>query len=445
MTDSLSATRRRLEEIERELSQLRNEHTRLKARWEEEKALIQRIRDIKEQIEQTKLDAAEAERVGDYGRVAELRYGVLLSLQKELDQLNGQLAQLQSEGAMLKEEVDAEDIAEIVAKWTGIPVQRMLESERTKLLKMEERLHQRIVDQNEAITTIANAIRRARAGLSDPNRPIGSFIFLGTTGVGKTEMAKALAEFLFDDENAIVRIDMSEYMEKHSVSRLIGAPPGYVGYEEGGQLTEAVRRRPYSVVLFDEIEKAHNDVFNVLLQVLDDGRLTDNKGRTVNFRNTIIIMTSNLGTEVLLERLHEVTEENREEIMREARVRIAEILRQRFRPEFLNRIDEIIIFKPLVRSEIRQIVRLQINALQKRLSEVGVQFELTDEVADWLGSVGFDPQFGARPLKRAIQRYIADPLSLRILAGDFVAGDSVVARLDERGLPNFYKEKTASS
>jgi len=445
MTDPMHATRRRLEEIERELAQLREEHARLKARWEEEKTLISRIRDIKEQIEQTKLEAAEAERIGDYGRVAELRYGALLSLQKELEQLNGQLAQLQSSGAMLKEEVDAEDIAEIVAKWTGIPVQRMLESERTKLLKMEERLHQRIVDQDEAITTIANAIRRARAGLSDPHRPIGSFIFLGTTGVGKTEMAKALAEFLFDDENAIVRIDMSEYMEKHSVSRLIGAPPGYVGYEEGGQLTEAVRRRPYSVVLFDEIEKAHNDVFNVLLQVLDDGRLTDNKGRTVNFRNTIIIMTSNLGTEVLLEHLPHVTEENRDEIMREARVQIANILRQRFRPEFLNRIDEIIIFKPLVQSEIRQIVRLQVSALQKRLDGIGIHFELSDEVADWLGSIGFDPQFGARPLKRAIQRYIADPLALRVLAGDFAAGDRVVARLDERGLPDFYKENTAAS
>ncbi|GBD05830.1 Chaperone protein ClpB 1 [bacterium HR20] len=445
MNDTLQATRRRLEEIERELASLREKHAALKARWEQEKQLISRIRDIKEQIEQTKLEAADAERIGDYGRVAELRYGVLLELQKELDQLNERLAELQASGALLKEEVTAEDIAEIVAKWTGIPVQRMLESERTKLLKMEERLHQRIVDQEEAITTIANAIRRARAGLADPNRPIGSFIFLGTTGVGKTEMAKALAEFLFDDENAIVPIDMSEYMEKHSVSRLIGAPPGYVGYEEGGQLTEAVRRRPYSVVLFDEIEKAHNDVFNVLLQVLDDGRLTDNKGRTVNFRNTIIIMTSNLGTEVLLDRLHEVTEETREEIMREARVRIAEILRQRFRPEFLNRIDEIIVFKPLVRSEIRQIVLLQIRALQQRLEANGIHLELTDEVADWLGTIGFDPQFGARPLKRAIQRHITDPLSLRILAGDFTSGDRIVARLDERGLPEFYKENVASS
>ncbi len=445
MNDTLQATRRRLEEIERELASLREQHTRLKARWEQEKELLRRIRDIKEQIEQTKIEAADAERIGDYGRVAELRYGVMLNLQHELDTLNNRLAELQESGALLKEEVTAEDIAEIVAKWTGIPVQRMLESERTKLLKMEERIHERIVDQEEAISSIANAIRRARAGLADPNRPIGSFIFLGTTGVGKTEMAKALAEFLFDDENAIVRIDMSEYMEKHSVSRLIGAPPGYVGYEEGGQLTEAVRRRPYSVVLFDEIEKAHNDVFNVLLQVLDDGRLTDNKGRTVNFRNTIIIMTSNLGTEVLLERLHEVTEENRDEIMRNARVQIAQILRERFRPEFLNRIDEIIIFKPLVRSEIRQIVLLQVRSLQKRLEAAGIQLELTDEVADWLGTIGFDPQFGARPLKRAIQRHISDPLSLRILAGDFTSGDRVVVRLDERGLPTFYKENTTSS
>jgi ATP-dependent Clp protease ATP-binding subunit ClpB len=445
MNDTLQATRRRLEEIERELASYREQHSRLKARWEQEKELLRRIRDIKEQIEQTKLEAADAERIGDYGRVAELRYGVLLTLQQELDTLNNRLAELQESGALLKEEVTAEDIAEIVAKWTGIPVQRMLESERTKLLKMEERIHERIVDQEEAISTIANAIRRARAGLADPNRPIGSFIFLGTTGVGKTEMAKALAEFLFDDENAIVRIDMSEYMEKHSVSRLIGAPPGYVGYEEGGQLTEAVRRRPYSVVLFDEIEKAHNDVFNVLLQVLDDGRLTDNKGRTVNFRNTIIIMTSNLGTEVLLDRLHEVTEENRDEIMRDARIQIAQILRERFRPEFLNRIDEIIIFKPLVRSEIRQIVLLQVRSLQKRLEAANIQLELTDEVADWLGTIGFDPQFGARPLKRAIQRHISDPLSLRILAGDFTSGDRVIVRLDERGLPAFYKENTTSS
>jgi len=445
MNDTLQATRRRLEEIERELASYREQHSRLKARWEQEKELLRRIRDIKEQIEQTKLEAADAERIGDYGRVAELRYGVLLTLQQELDTLNNRLAELQERGALLKEEVTAEDIAEIVAKWTGIPVQRMLESERTKLLKMEERIHERIVDQEEAISTIANAIRRARAGLADPNRPIGSFIFLGTTGVGKTEMAKALAEFLFDDENAIVRIDMSEYMEKHSVSRLIGAPPGYVGYEEGGQLTEAVRRRPYSVVLFDEIEKAHNDVFNVLLQVLDDGRLTDNKGRTVNFRNTIIIMTSNLGTEVLLDRLHEVTEENRDEIMRDARIQIAQILRERFRPEFLNRIDEIIIFKPLVRSEIRQIVILQVRSLQKRLEAANIQLELTDEVADWLGTIGFDPQFGARPLKRAIQRHISDPLSLRILAGDFTSGDRIIVRLDERGLPAFYKENTTSS
>jgi ATP-dependent Clp protease ATP-binding subunit ClpB len=445
MNDTLQATRRRLEEIERELASYREQHSRLKARWEQEKELLRHIRDIKEQIEQTKLEAADAERIGDYGRVAELRYGVLLTLQQELDTLNNRLAELQESGALLKEEVTAEDIAEIVAKWTGIPVQRMLESERTKLLKMEERIHERIVDQEEAISTIANAIRRARAGLADPNRPIGSFIFLGTTGVGKTEMAKALAEFLFDDENAIVRIDMSEYMEKHSVSRLIGAPPGYVGYEEGGQLTEAVRHRPYSVVLFDEIEKAHNDVFNVLLQVLDDGRLTDNKGRTVNFRNTIIIMTSNLGTEVLLDRLHEVTEENRDEIMRDARIQIAQILRERFRPEFLNRIDEIIIFKPLVRSEIRQIVLLQVRSLQKRLEAANIQLELTDEVADWLGTIGFDPQFGARPLKRAIQRHISDPLSLRILAGDFTSGDRIIVRLDERGLPAFYKENTTSS
>lgn len=333
--ESTVATRKRLEEIERELTELREEYHALKSRWSVEKEHIQSLRSLKEHIEQTKRDAETAEREGDLGKVAELRYGQLHMLTKKLEEEKKQLDASQSAGKMLKEEVGAEDIAEIVARWTGIPVQRMLETERTKLLSMEDRLHERVINQSDAIRVIANAIRRSRAGLSDANKPIGSFIFLGTTGVGKTEVAKALAEFLFDDESAIVRIDMSEYMEKHSVSRLVGAPPGYVGYEEGGQLTEAVRQRPYSVVLFDEIEKAHNDVFNILLQVLDDGRLTDSKGRTVNFTNTIVIMTSNLGTEFLQDKLNEVTEDNRDELVNTARAHILELLRQRMRPSFL--------------------------------------------------------------------------------------------------------------
>lgn len=437
--DSTSATRKRLDEIERELNELREEYHTLKSRWSVEKEHIQSLRSLKEQIEQTKRDAEAAERTGDLGKVAELRYGQLHSLTKKLEEEKRQLDATQSQGKMLKEEVGAEDIAEIVARWTGIPVQRMLETERAKLLSMEERLHERVINQSDAIRVIANAIRRSRAGLSDANKPIGSFIFLGTTGVGKTEVAKALAEFLFDDESAIVRLDMTEYMEKHSVSRLIGAPPGYVGYEEGGQLTEAVRQRPYSVVLFDEIEKAHNDVFNILLQVLDDGRLTDSKGRTVNFTNTIVIMTSNLGTEFLQDKLHDVTDENRDELVNSARVHILELLRQRMRPEFLNRIDEIILFKPLTRSEIRQIVHLHLRSLRNKLTNEGIGIDVHEDVLDWIAQIGYDPQYGARPLKRALQRYLTDVLAIRILAGDFASGDTVHVRVRETGGLEFTK------
>jgi ATP-dependent Clp protease ATP-binding subunit ClpB len=437
--DSTSATRKRLDEIERELNELREEYHTLKSRWSVEKEHIQSLRSLKEQIEQTKRDAEAAERTGDLGKVAELRYGQLHSLTKRLEEEKRQLDATQSQGKMLKEEVGAEDIAEIVARWTGIPVQRMLETERAKLLSMEERLHERVINQSDAIRVIANAIRRSRAGLSDANKPIGSFIFLGTTGVGKTEVAKALAEFLFDDESAIVRLDMTEYMEKHSVSRLIGAPPGYVGYEEGGQLTEAVRQRPYSVVLFDEIEKAHNDVFNILLQVLDDGRLTDSKGRTVNFTNTIVIMTSNLGTEFLQDKLHDVTDENRDELVNSARVHILELLRQRMRPEFLNRIDEIILFKPLTRSEIRQIVHLHLRSLRNKLTNEGIGIDVHEDVLDWIAQIGYDPQYGARPLKRALQRYLTDVLAMRILAGDFASGDTVHVRVRETGGLEFTK------
>jgi len=425
MDDTIVATKQRLIEIEKELEELKSQRDKLRARWEQEKRLIQQIREYKSQIENLRLQADEYERQGNLAKVAEIRYGLIHELQKKLNEVNSQLQELQREGKMLKEEVDAQDIAEIVSKWTGIPVQRMLESERTKLLRMEERIHQRLVDQEEAVRAVANAIRRSRVGLQDVNRPIGSFIFLGSTGVGKTELARALAEFLFDDENAMVRIDMSEYMEKFSVSRLIGAPPGYVGYEEGGQLTEAVRRRPYSVVLLDEIEKAHPDVFNILLQVLDDGRLTDSKGRVVNFKNTIIIMTSNLGTELIQERLSYITPENRQEIMDRLKDEVFELLKKRLRPEFLNRVDDIIVFKPLTKEEIFQIAILQLNKVREKLKERGIDFELDDKAMELLASIGFDPQFGARPLKRAIQHYIVDKLALLILEGKFVSGDKI--------------------
>ncbi|MFQ5532552.1 MAG: ATP-dependent chaperone ClpB [Candidatus Methylomirabilales bacterium] len=406
----------RLEHLEAELANLRERSDALKARWEREKVVIKKIREIKERLEQSRMEEQRAERQGDLGKVAEIRYGVIGQLEKELEAEQQKLEGIQKEGMMLKEEVDEEDIAEVVAKWTGIPVTRLLEGETQKLLRMEEKIRERVVGQDEALGAVANAIRRARSGLQDPNRPLGSFIFLGPTGVGKTELARALAEFLFDDERAMVRIDMSEYIEKHTVSRLIGAPPGYVGYEEGGQLTEAVRRRPYSVLLLDEIEKAHVDVFNLLLQILDDGRLTDGQGRTVDFRNTIIIMTSNLGSHFIQELSDEA----------EIRKRISETLRSHFRPEFLNRIDEVITFHRLGKGEIRQIVEIQLRQLAKRLGERKMEVSLTEAATQYLGEAGFDPAYGARPLKRALQRLVMDPLATKILEGQFREGDHIL-------------------
>ncbi len=424
--DSKEVTKKRLEEIEQELELLKKQKADLEERWRAEKTLISEIRAIKVEIENVKHQAEELERKGELSKVAELRYGKLYELSRKLDDANQRLAELQKDKKLLKEEVTSEDIAEVISKSTGIPVQKMLETEKTKLIKMEERIKQRVVSQDEAITAIANAIRRSRSGLADANRPIGSFIFLGTTGVGKTETARALAEFLFDDENAMIRIDMSEYMEKFSVSRLIGAPPGYVGYEEGGQLTEAVRRRPYSVILLDEIEKAHSDVFNVLLQVLDDGRLTDSKGRTVNFKNTIIIMTSNLGTEIIQSKLSEFEYGNREAITAELKIKIIELLKRTLRPEFLNRVDEIVMFNPLTRDDIKNIAKLQLKSLTGKLNKNGINAEITDATIDWLAALGFDIQYGARPLKRAIQKHLTDPLAVKLLSGEFSAGDTLI-------------------
>lgn len=426
-------TRKRLDEIERELSELRERHGALKGHWEVEKKWIQTIRTLKEHIENAKQEAAEAERKGDLGKVAEIRYGKIAQLEKELEQANIQLQKVQASGKMLKEEVEAEDIAEIVARWTGIPVQRMLESERAKLLSMEQRIHERVIGQEEAVTAVSNAIRRNRADLQDPNRPIGSFIFLGTTGVGKTELARALAEFLFDDEQAMVRLDMSEYMEKFAVSRLIGAPPGYVGYEEGGQLTEAVRTRPYAVLLLDEIEKAHPDVFNILLQVLDDGRLTDGQGRTVSFKNAIIIMTSNIGTELIQEQLAEITEATRELVMDELREKIINLLKMRVRPEFLNRVDEVVLFNPLTKSEVRNIVAVQTAKLQAKLRDKDIELQITEKALDWLAAKGFDISYGARPLKRIIQRSVTDKLAVKLLSGDIANGATVIVDVDIDG------------
>lgn len=427
------ATRKRLEEIERELSELSEKRSALKGRWEIEKSSIQKIRSLKERIEQARLEAAEAERRGELGKVAEIRYGTIVQLEKDLAAANAHLQQLQATGKMLKEEVEAEDIAEIVARWTGIPVQRMLESERSKLLRMEDRIHERVIGQEEAVQAVSNAIRRNRADLQDPNRPIGSFIFLGTTGVGKTELARALAEFLFDDEHAMIRIDMSEYMEKFAVSRLIGAPPGYVGYEEGGQLTEAVRTRPYAVLLLDEIEKAHPDVFNILLQVLDDGRLTDGQGRTVNFKNTIIIMTSNMGTELIQERLPDITESNRDMIMDELREKIISLLKMRVRPEFLNRVDEIVLFNPLSRNEVRKIVNIQTASLYQKLKDKDIELRITDKALDWLAARGFDISYGARPLKRILQRSVTDKIAVKLLSGEVSTGSTVIVDVDIDG------------
>ena len=416
------ASKERLAQLEREIENLRETSGGLKAHWQNEKESIQRIRSLKEKIETTKVDEQRAQREGDLNRAAELRYGTLTQLQKDLEEANRKLAELQQNQKMLKEEVDAEDVAEVVAKWTGIPVSKMLEGEIQKLLKMEDRLKLRVIGQENAIHAVANAVRRARAGLQDENRPIGSFIFLGPTGVGKTELCRALAEFLFDDEQAMVRLDMSEFMEKHSVSRLIGAPPGYVGYEEGGYLTEAVRRRPYSVVLFDEIEKAHPDVFNALLQILEDGRMTDGQGRTVDFKNTVIIMTSNLGSQYI----QELAAKDRKEMERS----VTAALRESFKPEFLNRIDETIIFNNLGREQIAAIVDIQLKRLRKNLSTRKISLDLTEAAKALIAEKGYDPVYGARPLKRTIQRLIQDPLAVKILGGEFKEGDRITVDSD---------------
>ncbi|PVH24594.1 ATP-dependent chaperone ClpB [Sphingobacterium corticibacter] len=416
---------RKVDELSESIANLSNERDSLKAAWQSEKDLVDRVNQEIQYIEDYKLEAEQAERAGDYGKVAELRYGKIKEAQDNTEKLKLELAEKQQNSRMLKEEVTSEDIADVVSRWTGIPVNKMVQSEREKLLNLEEELHKRVAGQEEAIEAISDAIRRSRAGLSDAKRPIGSFIFLGTTGVGKTELAKSLAEFLFDDEQALVRIDMSEYQERHAVSRLIGAPPGYVGYEEGGQLTEAVRRRPYSVVLLDEIEKAHPDVFNILLQVLDDGHLTDNKGRVVNFKNTIIIMTSNTGSHLIQQNFSTLNEENRESVIAKTKDDVFELLQQSIRPEFLNRIDEIIMFTPLGRDEIGDIVRMQFSRVQKQLAEQNIFIEATEEALDWLAQLGYDPVYGARPLKRVIQKRILNELSKAILA-DKVRKDSII-------------------
>ncbi|MEO7212323.1 ATP-dependent chaperone ClpB [Mucilaginibacter sp.] len=408
---------RKVAELSEEIANLSAQRDSLRAKWQGEKDIVDGINQKVEQIENYKLEAEQAERAGDYGKVAELRYGTIVQAQQEVEKLKAALAENDDDSRMLKEEVTADDIAGVVSRWTGIPVSKMIQSEREKLLHLEEELHKRVAGQEEAIEAISDAIRRSRAGLQDKRKPIGSFIFLGTTGVGKTELAKALAEYLFNDENSLVRIDMSEYQERHSVSRLIGAPPGYVGYDEGGQLTEAVRRKPYSVVLLDEIEKAHPDVFNILLQVLDDGHLTDNKGRVVNFKNTIIIMTSNIGSNIIQENFQDLEDKNRDEVIAKTKSDLFNVLRSTIRPEFLNRIDEIIMFTPLSRDEITDIVKLQFKQLQNTLAELGITIEASEEALDWLAQLGYDPQFGARPLKRVIQKKIMNELSKQILSG----------------------------
>ena len=425
---------KRLSELSEEISNLTEKRDAIKAQWQSEKELVEQVQNLKEAVEQFKLEAEQAERAGDYGKVAEIRYGRIKDAEAKKDQLMLQLQEMQAaKGAMIKEEVDSEDIAEVVSRWTGIPVRKMLQSEREKLLGLEDELHKRVVGQEDAIMAVADAVRRSRAGLQDMKRPIGSFIFLGTTGVGKTELAKALAEYLFNDENSMTRIDMSEYQERHTVSRLIGAPPGYVGYDEGGQLTEAVRRRPYSVVLLDEIEKAHPDVFNILLQVLDDGRLTDNKGRTANFKNTIIIMTSNIGAHIIQEKFEDLNDGNRDEVIASTKVAVFDMLKKTIRPEFLNRIDEVIMFNPLDREEIKKIVIIQMDNIRKMLQQQDVHLSLTEAATDWLAQLGFDPQFGARPMKRVIQKKILNELSKQILAGSINREDEIVIDVDSSG------------
>ncbi len=424
----------KLEQLNKEIADLKDEETKQKAQWQSEKEQINKIQQNKIDIENLKFEAEKAEREGDYGRVAEIRYGKIKQKEEEIKEVQAKLKTMQGAAAMIKEEVDSEDIADVVSRWTGIPVSKMMQSEKEKLLHLESELHTRVIGQEEAISAIADAVRRSRAGLQDPKRPIGSFIFLGTTGVGKTELAKALAEYLFDDENMMTRIDMSEYQEKFSATRLIGAPPGYVGYDEGGQLTEAIRRKPYSVVLFDEIEKAHPDVFNILLQVLDDGRLTDNKGRVVNFKNTIIIMTSNMGSSLIRENFEKMTPETHDKVVDETKVQVLELLKKTIRPEFLNRIDDIIMFTPLNEEEIRKIVTLQLNSVKKMLSQNGIALEFTDAALAFISDKGFDPQFGARPVKRVIQKYVLNELSKELLGGTVNKDRPITIDSDGSGL-----------
>lgn len=424
----------KIKQLDKDIAELKDKDKDFRAKWEGEKALVNKIQQDKQQMENLKFEAERAEREGDYAKVAEIKYGKLKQLQDDIDSIQLQLKATQGGEAMVREEVTADDIAEVVSRWTGIPVTRMMQSEREKLLHLEDELHKRVVGQDEAIRAVSDAVRRSRAGLQDPNRPISSFIFLGTTGVGKTELAKALAEYLFNDENMMTRIDMSEYQEKFSVSRLIGAPPGYVGYDEGGQLTEAVRRKPYSVVLFDEIEKAHPDVFNILLQVLDDGRLTDNKGRVVNFKNTIIIMTSNLGSQYIQQQLEGLTDQNRGSRLHETKATVMDMLKKTIRPEFLNRIDDIIMFLPLTKTEIAQVVTLQMNRVKKMLESQGVALEWTSRAIDYLADVGYDPEFGARPVKRAIQDYVLNDLSRKLLAEQVTREKPITIDADEHGL-----------
>ena len=435
------ASKDRLSKLERELADLKEEQTRLQTQWQYEKDTLQGTSDLKQQLEDARTELELAQRVGDYAKASELQYGRIPELEKRIAAGDAASDGQPKTSRMLKEQVDEEDIAEVVAKWTNIPVSRLMEGEIQKLIHMEERLHERVVGQDEAITAVANAIRRARAGLQDPNRPLGSFIFLGPTGVGKTELARALAEFLFDDEHAMIRIDMSEYQEKHTVSRMLGAPPGYIGYDEAGQLTEAVRRRPYAVVLFDEIEKAHPEVLNVMLQLLDDGRLTDGKGRTVDFKNAVVIMTSNLGSHFIAEAQQG---SDREELPEGVRRQVTEALRQHFRPEFINRVDEIIFFHSLGLGHLKHIVNIQVRGLLKRLEDRKIHVELTDTARGFLVSEGFDPMFGARPLKRTIQRRVLDPLAMRVLEGDFREGDSIVVDMGHNEL-TFQKKQSVTA
>ena len=424
----------KLEQLNKEIADLKDEETKQKAQWQSEKEQINKIQQNKIDIENLKFEADKAEREGDYGKVAEIRYGKIKQKEEEIREVQEKLKTMQGASAMIKEEVDSEDIADVVSRWTGIPVSKMMQSEKEKLLHLESELHTRVIGQEEAISAIADAVRRSRAGLQDPKRPIGSFIFLGTTGVGKTELAKALAEYLFDDENMMTRIDMSEYQEKFSATRLIGAPPGYVGYDEGGQLTEAIRRKPYSVVLFDEIEKAHPDVFNILLQVLDDGRLTDNKGRVVNFKNTIIIMTSNMGSSLIRENFEKMTPETHDQVVDETKIQVLELLKKTIRPEFLNRIDDIIMFTPLNEEEIRKIVTLQLDSVKKMLAQNGIALDFTDVALAFISDKGFDPQFGARPVKRVIQKYVLNELSKELLGGTVNKDRPITIDSDGMGL-----------